>query len=76
VKEPFGFGEFGGEDQNIESEVSATTAGMKVTHDEGEVRFSEIFGSETGVEGGKAKVDGIGPCGNGGFEAIPVARWS
>jgi hypothetical protein len=34
TKEPFGFGKFRGEDQYIECEVSATTAGMKVIHDE------------------------------------------
>jgi len=65
AKQSFGFGEFGRKDQNIEGEVSATTAGMEVIHDEGEVGFSEIFGSETSIEGGKAKVDGIGTSGNG-----------
>jgi hypothetical protein len=35
TKEPFGFDKFGGEDQYIEREESATTAGMEVVHDEG-----------------------------------------
>jgi hypothetical protein len=35
AKEAFCFGKFGGEDQNIESEVSATTAVMEVIHDDG-----------------------------------------
>jgi hypothetical protein len=61
AKESFGFGEFGGKDEYIEREVSATTAGMEVIHDKGEIGFSEIFGSETGIEGREAEVDGIGP---------------
>jgi len=65
AKESFGFGEFGGKDQYIEREVTAASSGMKVIHDEREVGFSEIFGSETGIEGGKAEVDGIGTSGNG-----------
>jgi hypothetical protein len=34
---------------------------MEVIHDKGEIGFSEIFGSETGIEGREAEVDGIGP---------------
>ena len=73
TKEPFGFDKFGGEDQYIEREESATTAGMEVVHDEGEIGFSEIFSSETGIECGEPEIDGIGPCGNGSFEALPIA---
>jgi hypothetical protein len=65
AKESFGFYKFGGEDQYIEREISAASTGMEVIHDEREVGFSEIFGSETGIEGGKAEVDGIGTSGNG-----------
>jgi hypothetical protein len=35
AKESFGFRKFRGKDQYIESEVSATTAGMEVIHDDG-----------------------------------------
>jgi hypothetical protein len=35
AKEAFCFDKFGGEDQYIECEVSATAAGMEVIHDEG-----------------------------------------
>jgi hypothetical protein len=73
AKEAFCFGKFGGEDQNIESEVSATTAGMEVVHDFWEIGFSEIFGSETSIERGESEIDGVGPSGNGGFEALPIA---
>jgi hypothetical protein len=38
---------------------------MKVIHDKGKIGFSEIFGSETGIERGEAEVDGIGTGGNG-----------
>jgi hypothetical protein len=76
AKEAFCFDKFGGEDQYIEGEISAATAGMEVVHDQGEVGFSKIFRSETGIERGESEIDGIGTCGNGGFEAIPVARWS
>jgi hypothetical protein len=65
AKESFGFGEFRGKDQYIKREVSATTTGMKVIHDKGKIGFSEIFGSETGIERGEAEVDGIGTGGNG-----------
>jgi hypothetical protein len=34
TKEPLGFDKFGGEDQYIEREESAATAGMEVIHDE------------------------------------------
>jgi hypothetical protein len=73
AKESFGFDKFGGEDQNIESEVSAASTGMKVIHDKGKIGFSEIFGSETGIERGESEIDGVGPSGNGGFEALPIA---
>ena len=73
AKESFGFGKFGGEDQDIECEVSATSTGMKVIHDKGKIGFSEIFGSETSIECGQAKINGVGPSGNGGFEALPIA---
>jgi hypothetical protein len=46
---------------------------MKVIHDKGKIGFSEIFGSETGIERGESEIDGIGPCSNGGFEALPIA---
>jgi hypothetical protein len=75
AKQSFGFDEFRGEDQYIEREVSATSTGMKVIHDKGKIGFGEIFSSEAGIEGWKAEIDGIGPCGNGSFEAIPVSRW-
>jgi len=75
AKEAFCFDKFGGEDQYIEGEVSATTAGMEVVHDKREIGFSEIFGPETGIEGREAEIDGIGTCGNGSFEAIPVSSW-
>ena len=61
AKKSFGFDKFGWEDQYIKGEVSATSTGMKVIHDKGEIGFSEIFGSETGIEGREAEVDGIGP---------------
>jgi hypothetical protein len=48
---------------------------MKVIHDKGKIGFSEIFGSETGIERGESEIDGIGTCGNGSFEAIPVSSW-
>jgi hypothetical protein len=35
AKKSFGFDKFGGEDQYIEGEESATTAGMEVVYDEG-----------------------------------------
>jgi hypothetical protein len=46
---------------------------MEVIHDEGEIGFSEIFGSETGIEGGEAEIDGIGPSGNRRLETLPIA---
>jgi hypothetical protein len=46
---------------------------MEVVHDFGEVGFGKVFGAETSVEGGQAEVDGVGPSGNRGFEALPVA---
>jgi hypothetical protein len=48
---------------------------MEIIHDKGEIGFSEIFGSETSIEGGEAEIDGIGPCRNGSFEAFPIAGW-
>jgi hypothetical protein len=75
AKESFCFDEFRGEDQYIEGEISATSTGMEVIHDKGEIGFSEIFGSETGIEGREAEVDGIGTGGNGSLEAIPVSSW-
>jgi hypothetical protein len=73
TKEPFGFDKFGWENQYIEREVSSATAGMEVIHDERQISFSEIFSSETGIECGEPEIDGIGPCGNGSFEALPIA---
>jgi hypothetical protein len=73
TKEPFGFDKFGGEDQYIEREESATSTGMEVIHDKREIGFSEIFGSKTGIEGREPEIDGIGTCGNGSFEALPIA---
>jgi hypothetical protein len=73
TKEPFGFDEFRGEDQHVEGEISATSTGMEVIHDEGEICLSEIFSSETGIERGESEIDGVGTCGNGSFEALPIA---
>jgi hypothetical protein len=73
TKESFGFDEFRGKDQYIEREVATTTAGMKVIHDKGKIGFSEIFGSETGIERGESEVDGISTGGNGSLEALPIA---
>jgi hypothetical protein len=73
AKEPFSFDKFGGENQYIEREVPTTTTGMKVIHDKGKIGFSEIFGSETGIERGESEIDGIGPSSNGGFETLPIA---
>jgi hypothetical protein len=50
AKQSFGFGEFGGKDQYIEREITAASAGMKVIHNEREVGFGKIFGSETGIK--------------------------
>jgi hypothetical protein len=75
TKEPFGFDKFGGEDQYIEGEISATSAGMEIIHDKGKIGFSEILSSETGIERGESEIDGIGPGGNGSLEAFPVSRW-
>ena len=46
---------------------------MEVVDDFGEVGLGKVFGAETCIEGGQAKVDGVGACGNRGFEALPVA---
>jgi hypothetical protein len=46
---------------------------MEVIHDEGEICLSEIFSSETGIERGESEIDGVGTCGNGSFEALPIA---
>jgi hypothetical protein len=48
---------------------------MKVFHDKGKIGFSEILSSETGIERGESEIDGIGSCGNGSFEALPIACW-
>jgi len=45
---------------------------MEVVHNFGEVGLGEVFRAETSIEGGQAEVDGVGTCGNGGFEALPV----
>jgi hypothetical protein len=73
AKESFGFGKFGGEDQDIECEVSATATLVKIFHDFGKVRLGKVFCTETSIECGQAKIDGVGPSGNGGFEALPIA---
>jgi hypothetical protein len=73
AKQSLGFDEFRGEDQYIEREVSATSTGMKVIHDKWKIGFSEIFGSETGIERGEAEINGIGTGGNGSLEALPIA---
>jgi hypothetical protein len=73
AKESFGFGKFGGEDQDIECEVSATATLVKIFHDFGKVRLGKVFRTETSIECGQAKIDGVGPSGNGGFEALPIA---
>ncbi len=48
---------------------------MEVVHDFWEVGLGKVFRTETGIERGQAKVDRVGPSGNGGFEAFPVAGW-
>ena len=73
AKESFGFGKFGGEDQNIESEVSATTAGMEVVHDFWEVGLGKVFRTETSIERGESEIDGISTGGNRGSETLPIA---
>jgi hypothetical protein len=45
---------------------------MKVIHDKGEIGFSEIFGSKTGIEGWEAEVDSIGTGCDCGFKTLPV----
>jgi hypothetical protein len=46
---------------------------VEVIHDKGEIGFSEIFGSETGIERGESEIDGVGTSGKRGFEALPIA---
>jgi hypothetical protein len=73
AKESFGFGKFGGEDQDIECEVSATATLVKIFHDFGKVRLGKVFRTETSIEGRETEIDGIGSGGNGSFEALPIA---
>ena len=73
AKESFGFGQFRGEDQHIEGEISTSSAGMEVIDNQGEIGLSEVLGPETGIEGGEAEINGIGTGGNGSFEALPIA---
>ena len=75
AKEPFGFGEFGGEDQDIECEVSATATLVKIFHDFWEVGLGKVFRTETSIERGESEINGVGPSGNRGFETLPIAGW-
>ena len=74
MKETFGLGQFGGKDQDIKSEVSATTSGMEVLDDKREIGFGKVFRSQTGIERGQAKVNRVGSGGHRGLETIPVPR--
>jgi hypothetical protein len=76
AKKSFGFDKFGWEDQYIKGEVSATSTGMKVIHDKGEIGFSEIFGSETGIECRETEVDRISAGSDCGLQAFPVTGGS
>jgi hypothetical protein len=73
AKESFGFGQFGWKDQYVEREVSATSTGMEVTHDKRKIGLSEVLGPETGIECRETKIDGVGPCGHGRLETLPIA---
>jgi hypothetical protein len=74
AEESFRLGKFRGEDKNIHGEVASSAPGVEVIHDLSEVLFPEVFGPEPGVEGGESEIDGISPCGDGGFETFPVTR--
>jgi hypothetical protein len=68
----FGVGEFGGEDEGVEGDVTFDAVGVEEGHQAGEVFFGEVVGAEAGVEAGHAEVDGVGAVGDGGASAVPV----
>ncbi len=68
----FGVGEFGGEDEGVEGDVTFDAVGVEEGHQAGEVFFGEVVGAKAGIEAGHAEVDGVGAVGDGGAGAVPV----
>ncbi len=66
-------GEFGGEDEGVEGDVAFHAVRVEEGHQGGEVVGGKVVGPQAGVELGHAEVDGVGPVGDGGASAVPVA---
>ena len=65
--------ELTGEDEGVHGEEAFDAMLVEKSHQFGKVFVGEVVGAETGIEGGKAKVDGIGTGRDGGAGAVPVA---
>lgn len=68
----FGVGEFGGEDEGVEGDVTFDAVRVEECHQAGQVFFGEVIGAQAGVEAGHAEINGVGAVGDGGTGAVPV----
>ena len=65
--------ELTGEDEGVHGEEAFDPMLVEEGHELGEILVGEVVGAQAGIEGGEAKIDGIGPSGDGGAGAVPVA---
>jgi hypothetical protein len=68
----FSVGEFGGEDEGVEGDVTFDAVGVEEGHQAGEIFFGEVVGAQASVEAGHAEVDSVGTVGDSGAGAVPV----
>jgi hypothetical protein len=69
-----GGGEFVGEDQHVERDVTLHAVLVEKIHQLGQIVRREIRGPHPRVEGGQAEIDRVGAIGHGGaIRAFPVA---